>query len=141
MTYAELLAVFWENHDPATAPSCRQYRSAIFYRDEAQRLEAEATWLEQQAVLGTLHTEIAPVPVFHLAEYYHQKWYLQNHGLLKRDLEAIYPDPRDFIDSTVSARVNGVVGRHYTAERLEAEIASFGLSEESNALLRSLVQD
>jgi hypothetical protein len=33
-----------------------------------------------------------------------------------------------------------VAGRHYTSDRLEAEIDSFGLSGEANALLRALVE-
>lgn len=140
MTYGELLAIFWASHDPATAPTSRQYRSAIFHHDEAQRLEAEATLLEQLQIHGELHTEIEPFTAFFRAEDYHQKWYARNHSLLLRDLASIYPDPLALTDSTTAARVNGVAGRHYTADRLEAEIDSFGLSEEANALLRALVE-
>ncbi len=141
VTYAELLDIFWENHNPQTEPTCRQYMSAVFYHDEAQRQLAEETKLEQEAIHPTIYTEIAPAQTFYRAEDYHQKWYLRNKSLLIRDFNAIYPDPADFTDSTAAARVNGVVGRFYTADRLDADIAGFGLSEESNELLRSYVQN
>jgi peptide-methionine (S)-S-oxide reductase len=48
VTYARLLEVFWRNVDPLAVDrqfcdAGRQYRSAIFYHDEAQRSAAEAT--------------------------------------------------------------------------------------------------
>jgi peptide-methionine (S)-S-oxide reductase len=141
VSYAELLDVFWENHNPETAPSCRQYRSAVFYHDEAQRHLAEETKVVQEAIFGTIFTEIAPAQTFYRAEDYHQKWYLRNKSVLMADFNAIYPAPVDFTDSTAAARVNGVVGRYYTTARLEADLSGFGLSEESNELLRSYVQD
>jgi peptide-methionine (S)-S-oxide reductase len=141
VSYAALLEIFWDSHDPATAPSCRQYMSGIFYHDEAQRLLAEETKLAQEALWGTIHTEITPVQTFYRAEDYHQKWYLRGNSLLLRDFNAIYPDPVDFTDSTAAARVNGVVGRYYTAARLEAELASFGLSAEANEVLRGYARD
>ncbi len=142
VSYADLLSVFWASHDPSTAPSCRQYMSAIYYRDEAQRQLAEQTKVEQEALFGTtLHTEIRPVQTFYRAEDYHQKWYLRNFSVLQRDFQSIYPDPRKLTDSTAAARVNGVAGRHYTRARLEAEIQSFGLSAEANDLLRRLTTE
>lgn len=141
VTYAELLGVFWESHNAASAPTCRQYRSAIFYHDEEQRLLAEQTKASQQEIHGAIYTVIEPVGPFYRAEDYHQKWYLRNRHVLWRDFESIYPDPQDFADSTAAARVNGVVGGYYTAARLEQDLPGFGLSEESNAVLRELAQD
>ena len=139
VSYGELLTVFWQSHDPSTAPTCRQYMSAIYFHDEAQRQLAEQTKVVQEAAFGTtLHTEIRPVQTFYRAEDYHQKWYLRNHSVLQRDFQSIYPDARKLTDSTAAARVNGVAGRHYTRARLEAEIDSFGLSAEANDLLRRL---
>ncbi len=141
VTYGELLGMFWDSHNPHTPTSC-QYKSAIFYHDETQQQLAEQTKLEREADYGVpLLTDILPVETFYRAEDYHQKYYLRNHSLLERDLTTYYPDPNDFTDSTGSARVNGVAGWHYTAQRLEAEIDSFGLSTEANDLLRSLVGD
>ncbi len=139
--YAALLDIFWESHNPENPPTCTQYKSAVFYHDDAQRQLAEQTKLAQEALWGTIHTDILQASQFYRAEDYHQKWYLRNNSILSRDCTTIYPDAMDFTDSTAVARINGIVARHYTADRLEAEIADFGLSEEANTLLRALAQN
>jgi peptide-methionine (S)-S-oxide reductase len=141
VTYGELLSMFWDSHNPESPATC-QYKSAIYYHDETQQQLAEQTKQQREADYGVpLLTDILAVEMFYRAEDYHQKYYLRSKFLLKRDLTTYYPDPDDFTDSTASARVNGVAGWHYTAERLEAEIGSFGLSTEANDVLRSLVAD
>lgn len=138
VSFADLLDLFWSGHDPATAPVCRQYMSGIFYHDEAQRLLAEQTRAEAEALWGTVYTEVAPVGVFWDAEEYHQKWHLKNLTVLVRDFGVIYPYHGDFVRSTAAARVNGVAGREYPLVRLERDLPSFGLSPEANALLLTL---
>lgn len=137
VSFAELLDLFWESHHPEDPPYCRQYMSGIFYHDEAQRLLAVETKQGLEAEYGTIHTEIAAVQTFYRAEDYHQKFYLNNSGPLMAEFNVFYPDPIDFTDSTAAARVNAVMGHTFTAARLAAEIDSFGLSEESNEILRS----
>ena len=84
VTYAQLLEVFWRNHDPLTADAqfCdigRQYRPAIFVHDETQRRLAEET---RRAVAQRLQrpvvTEIAAAGRFWPAEEYHQDYYKKN---------------------------------------------------------------
>jgi peptide-methionine (S)-S-oxide reductase len=86
VTYEQLLKVFWEQHDPTQGmrqgnDSGTQYRSAIFVRDEAQRLAAERSKSMYQAGLskagyGAITTEIVgpPAPEFYFAEDYHQQY-------------------------------------------------------------------
>jgi peptide-methionine (S)-S-oxide reductase len=85
--YDQLLNVFWQSHDPTTlnrqGPDVgSQYRSAIFYHDEDQRLAAEASKQALDAS-GKLRrpvvTEISPAPPFYRAEEYHQG-YLKKRG-------------------------------------------------------------
>jgi peptide-methionine (S)-S-oxide reductase len=84
--YEKLLEVFWHNIDPTTPDRqfCdvgRQYRSAIFYQSETQRLLALAskTALEKLPKLkGRIVTEIVPAGVFYPAEEYHQHYYRKN---------------------------------------------------------------
>jgi peptide-methionine (S)-S-oxide reductase len=88
VSYGQLLDVFWENHDPTTrnrqGPDVgTQYRSAVFFHDEAQRLEAEAS-KERLEKSGRYRrpvvTEISPAQTFWRAEEYHQR-YLEKRGL------------------------------------------------------------
>lgn len=86
--YADLLNVFWENHNPTTKDQQgpdfgSQYRSVIFYHDEAQKEEAE-TSKEALELSGKwkrpIVTQIAPASTFYSAEEYHQQ-YLKKNGL------------------------------------------------------------
>ena len=84
ITYEQLLAVFWEAHDPTTlnrqgADAGTQYRSVIFYKTDAQKAAAE---ISKQAAAKMFSqpivTEIAPLTVFYKAEGYHQDYYRNN---------------------------------------------------------------
>jgi peptide-methionine (S)-S-oxide reductase len=84
-SYAQLLEVFWRNIDPFAVDrqfcdSGPQYRSAIFYHDESQRAAAEASLAAIEARLGAaVATRIEAVgDTFHVAEEYHQDYYLKN---------------------------------------------------------------
>ena len=87
VTFEQLLDVFWAAHDPTTlnrqGPDVgTQYRSAIFYHDEEQKVVAE-TSKNRLGESGRFHrpivTEITPAPTFWRAEDYHQK-YLAKRG-------------------------------------------------------------
>ncbi len=88
ITYDQLLKAFWENHDPTQGmrqggDHGTQYRSAIYWVDEDQRAQAEASRdAYQQALsargLGTITTEIAEAPGFYYAEGYHQGYLAKN---------------------------------------------------------------
>ena len=89
VSYDELLKVFWQNHNPTTlnrqGPDVgSQYRSAVFYHNEAQREAAERSKQQRQADDGyfggkPIVTEIAPATRFWPAEDYHQQ-YLAKRG-------------------------------------------------------------
>ena len=84
ISYAKLLEVFWQAHDPTTlnrqgADEGTSYRSIILYRDEKQKLIAEKSKLEAQGNFHSLIvTEIVPLKVFYKAEGYHQEYYNNN---------------------------------------------------------------
>lgn len=86
ITYEKLLDVFWHNVDPVTrdAQFCdhgRQYRTAIFYHDDAQRRAAEASKRALQAsgkLPGSIVTEIVVAGAFWPAEEYHQRYHEKN---------------------------------------------------------------
>lgn len=88
ISYAELLNLFWENHDPTQGNRQgndvgSQYRSVIHTHGEAQQAEAQASLERFGAALaaagrGPITTEIRPAPLFHLAEEYHQQYLAKN---------------------------------------------------------------
>jgi peptide-methionine (S)-S-oxide reductase len=84
ISYEQLLAVFWEAHDPTTlnrqgADAGTQYRSVIFYENNAQKAAAEKS---KQAAAKKFSkpivTELAPLTRFYKAESYHQDYYRNN---------------------------------------------------------------
>jgi peptide-methionine (S)-S-oxide reductase len=82
-TYEKLLEVFWHNVDPFQKDGqfCdhgTQYRSAIFYRDEAQKKAAEESKRkleEDPKFKGKIVTQIVPASTFYPAEEYHQDFW------------------------------------------------------------------
>ena len=86
-----LLKVFWEAHDPTQGmrqgnDAGTQYRSAIYYKGEAQRdavLASKALYQKALAAkgYGAITTEIAEASEFYFAEGYHQQYLAKNpHG-------------------------------------------------------------
>lgn len=86
ITYAEVLEIFWNTHDPTTlnkqgADEGTQYRSAVFYHTEEQKKTAEAykMQLDKSGVYkNPIVTEITPFKEFYVAEDYHQNYYALN---------------------------------------------------------------
>jgi peptide-methionine (S)-S-oxide reductase len=86
ISYGQLLDIFWRNVDPlqANGQFCdhgNQYRSAIFYRDDAQKKAAEESKRkleEQPRFKGKIVTQIVAASTFYPAEEYHQDFYKKN---------------------------------------------------------------
>jgi peptide-methionine (S)-S-oxide reductase len=88
ISYDTLLKTFWENHDPTQGMRQgndvgTQYRSGIYYFDDAQREAAERTRAAYQQALsergyGRITTEIMPAREFYYAEDYHQQYLSKN---------------------------------------------------------------
>jgi peptide-methionine (S)-S-oxide reductase len=90
ISYAELLRIFWESHDPTQGMRQggdvgTQYRSGIYYYGDAQQTAAERSRAAYQQQLtaaghGGITTEILPAPEFYYAEDYHQQYLSKNPG-------------------------------------------------------------
>jgi len=86
VTYEKLLNVFWHNIDPTTkdrqfCDAGNQYRSAIFYHNEAQQrlaLQSKAQLEQNKPFKGSVVTEIVQATEFYPAEEYHQHYYKKN---------------------------------------------------------------
>jgi peptide-methionine (S)-S-oxide reductase len=87
-SYAEILRLFWENHDPTQGMRQgndigTQYRSAILWSTEEEHQAAEASrtaYAERLSAAGypEITTEIAPAGKFYYAEDYHQQYLHKN---------------------------------------------------------------
>jgi peptide-methionine (S)-S-oxide reductase len=87
-SYEGMLKLFWENHDPTQGmrqgnDAGTQYRSGIYWADEAQRdaaLASRETFQKQlsAAGYGEITTEIAQAGPFYYAEGYHQQYLAKN---------------------------------------------------------------
>jgi len=86
VSFDQLLEIFWKTHDPTTlnqqgADIGTQYRSVIFYHDDAQKQKAEfykKRLEEENAFDDPIMTEISPAATFYKAEDYHQNYYSLN---------------------------------------------------------------
>ena len=84
ISYEDLLTVFMTTHDPTTlnrqgADKGTQYRSVIYYHDEAQKAAAEKVIANLGSYFNDpIVTEVSPLDVFYEAEDYHQNYYANN---------------------------------------------------------------
>jgi peptide-methionine (S)-S-oxide reductase len=88
VSYEKLLKTFWENHDPTQGMRQgndvgTQYRSAIYWTNEAQRAAAEASLAAYQRALnekgyGRITTEVREAAQYFYAEDYHQQYLAKN---------------------------------------------------------------
>jgi peptide-methionine (S)-S-oxide reductase len=88
VSFEQLLAAFWEGHDPTQGMRQgndvgTQYRSAIYLTDTSQLASVESTRATFQerlhaAGFGDISTEVAPLREFFYAEPYHQQYLDKN---------------------------------------------------------------
>ncbi len=86
ISFNDLLHVFFTLHDPTTLNRQgndvgEQYRSVIFYRDEAQKTTAEdviAELTRDQVFNDPIVTAVEPASTFYVAEDYHQDYFANN---------------------------------------------------------------
>lgn len=86
VSYEKLLEIFWRNIDPTNsygqfADRGPQYKTAIFWHDDEQRLAAEASrkaLAESGKFSDPIVTDVREAETFWPAEEYHQDYYKKN---------------------------------------------------------------
>ena len=88
LSYQQLLAVFWEGHDPTQFmqqgnDAGTQYRSGVYTFSDQQQAQAKASKsryneLTTESLAKSVVTEIEPVQAFYYAEDYHQQYLAKN---------------------------------------------------------------
>lgn len=108
-SFREILEVFFTIHDPTTYDrqgndAGSQYRSVIFYHNDAQRAEAEAFIREltaEKVFRDPVVTELRPASTFYIAEDYHQE-YFRNHPQQPYCAYIVAPKVRKFREKFAS---------------------------------------
>lgn len=139
ISYDALLDAYFTGHSCGGSWS-RQYRSVIFFADDAQRRAAEGARKRYEARLGhALQVAIEPLRHFYMAEDYHQKFYLRQTDLLA-EFVRIYPRESDFVNSTAVARANACAGHAIAKSVLDADLPRLGLSTPAQERLLRMVR-
>jgi peptide-methionine (S)-S-oxide reductase len=112
-SFATLVDVAVDEHDPRRQPGKRQYQSVLFYGSPAER-EAVEERLTDLAVTGEavetrVETRVERLASFTLAETYHQKYNLRNKRAVLHSFEEAGYDDAAIRDSPAAAKLNAHV--------------------------------
>ena len=136
VSYEDLLAIFWEGHDPWARPWSTQYKAAIFYRnDEQRRLAEESRKRIAAKQKTTVRTEIVPFSTFYTAEAYHQKYSVRSQPEIMKEFRAIYSSDDAFMNSTATARVNGYLNGLSDFESVREAVGKIAISAQTRERL------
>ncbi len=134
ISYDELVKIFWHNHDPTHLKST-QYMSIIFFHDEEQKKIAKKSKEKvQEGYSRKMVTGVRPFSKFFIAEDYHQKYNLSRNKNIYKAYKQIYPDMKDFVNSTAVARANGYVSGHGNLNSKE-DLKELGLTDKGKEVL------
>ena len=87
-----------------------------------------------------VNTALEEFSGFTLAEDYHQKYRLRNTPALMQEVHAIYPALEDFVNSSVTTRLNCWLAGSADAASFDSEVVQCGLSADAVAALRRRVR-
>jgi methionine-S-sulfoxide reductase len=140
--YEQLLAIFWQEHEPCSASWSRQYQAILFHTDERQAEIAQRSAAAVHEVEGRqLCTEVRRLDRFYPAEDYHQKYALRRDSRLVAQLRRFFPDEAALRDAPVCAKLNAYCYGVMPFAELQTALRELGfeaLGEHSLAGIRKL---
>ncbi|PAB59897.1 hypothetical protein CCE28_08060 [Anaeromicrobium sediminis] len=139
MTYEDIMDLFFVSHTPENRTGCTQYKSIIFYHDEEQREVALKKKREFEEKGYFFNTDIVPFERFYLAEFYHQKYYLQKYKVILKEVGANSED--DLINSEKATKLNGHCGGYGTLEDLKRDREKWNFKEETIEWLKKIIDN
>lgn len=104
ITYGKLLDLFFSCHDFSNQCST-QYASCIFYHNDEQKQQAQASAAKQVVPVGT---RIEKMGKFFAAEDYHQKYYLQGDAQLRQVVKGM--SKQQLTESPLCCKLNAIAG-------------------------------
>jgi len=113
VSFADLVDLAIQNHDPRRQTGKRQYQNVLFYGSPGER-ETIETALGNLAMDAS--TRVEQLDAFTLAETYHQKYNLRNKRALLADFEDAGYDDAGIRDSPAAAKLNGRIAGHEVAD-------------------------
>ncbi|PON39135.1 Peptide methionine sulfoxide reductase [Trema orientale] len=148
ISYKALCDLFWETHDSTN----RNYlnfgligahrRSAIFYRNEEERKQAQESKIRKQMKLNKrIVTRIIPLndSEFFLAENRNQKYYLQERHWLCQSLGL--RSTLHFVDSNIACKLNGILAMEgkQIIDKLTTFLQSHELSKQTKSVCEEII--
>ncbi|CAN5798264.1 hypothetical protein BH11MYX2_BH11MYX2_14960 [soil metagenome] len=130
LSYEALLDAIWRDRRGGRSFGRHQYMEAVFCENADQERLARARIGDKAPVIGGAR--------FYLAEDYHQKYHLRHDSILMREL-ADYT-PRQLVDSTLAARLNGYVAGQRSRAAEDDDLARLGLSPAGSAHLEKMLR-
>ncbi|MFF2889686.1 peptide-methionine (S)-S-oxide reductase MsrA [Paenibacillus sp. NPDC057967] len=142
VAFEELVAIFWERHQPVNINGYKgkQYQSLLFYENESQRSAIDRVLLKRErSGLGRPETDIVPCSAFYAAEERHQKYYLKRYPQAIEALSTRYPTQPQLNDSTIAARLNGLAKGYTSMERIKNDIETWQISDAERSGILGLI--
>ncbi len=114
--------------------------SLLLYYNEEQYQTANAVKEEIENAEGeSIQTEIASFQGFTKAEDYHQKYYLKRFPQAIAHLSRLFTDHQEMVNSTLAARLNGLVKGYGTMEDIKRDLTNWELTrEEENKVIECI---
>jgi peptide-methionine (S)-S-oxide reductase len=142
ISYSDILQEFWKNHDAGKDRyyKGRQYISILLIHDETQLEVAHKMKKIWEEKLNTpIQTEFQTYNRFYVAEDYHQKYYLKRFKNAAEFLLNQFSNHKEFNDSTIAARLNGIAKGNGTIAALREEIENWELDNNAKVDIFNLL--
>lgn len=132
ISYEGLIEAYFNLYDASVRPYSHRVKSVIYFRTENEKQIANRvkTAVSQQ-LNKPLFTEVDPMPVFYIAEAYHQLSYLKKETSLYSEISQMFPDENVQLLSVLASKLNGFIAGYGTLEALENVLEQSSLSSES----------
>lgn len=132
----QLLALFWQGHDPRRARGGSQYRAVFLCESEQQYQHAIASREALAKKLGgPIATEVAWGFPFHSAEGYHQKWKLRRNSDLFTKLSKSFATEQQVVESFAATKLNAMVGGNLAQPDRTAAVSRLEGSQAAETLM------